>query len=145
MEEREDLFGRHQDGHEIPLKIGLSVLEQAEGMWMVAILHDLTVQRGLLEQMRLLSAALAAAANGIAISDPSGVCNWVNPGFTRITGYEPADIVGQRLSRLKSGVHEAAFFKDLWATIQSGRSWHGEITNATSSATSTSRSRPFRR
>ena len=129
MEDREDLVGRHKDGREIPLKIGLSVLEQADGMWMVVILHDLTAQRAILERMRLLGAALAAAANGIAISDPTGVCQWVNPGFTRITGYAPDDIVGQRLSRLKSGVHDAAFFEELWATIQSGRPWQGEITN----------------
>ncbi len=129
MEDREDLLGRHKDGREIPLKIGLSVLEQADGMWMVAIFHDLSAQRAMLERMRLLGAALAAAANGIAISDPTGVCQWVNPGFTRITGYEPDDIVGQRLSRLKSGVHDAAFFEELWATIQSGRPWQGEITN----------------
>ena len=129
MEDREDLVGRRRDGLEIPLKIGLSMLEQADGMWMVAILHDLTAQRAMLERMRLLGAALAAAANGIAISDPSGVCQWVNPGFTRITGYAPDEIVGQRLSRLKSGVHDAAFFEELWATIQSGRPWQGEITN----------------
>jgi PAS domain S-box-containing protein len=32
-------------------------------------------------------------------------------------------------SMLKSGVHDDQFYADLWQTIQSGESWHGELTN----------------
>ena len=81
------------------------------------------------EQIRLLSAAIGSAASAVAISDPKGVCLWVNPAFTRITGYSPEEIVGQPLSRLKSGAHDEAFYASLWETILAGEAWHGEIVN----------------
>jgi PAS domain S-box-containing protein len=126
---RLDLAGRHKDGHEIPLEIGLSLLNTPAGTWLMTSLHDLTVQRTMTERLHLLGTALAAAANGIAISDAEGVCQWINPGFTRITGYRDDEMIGRRFSKLKSGVHDAAFFADLWQTITSGRPWYGEIVN----------------
>lgn len=129
MEGRTNLFGLHRDGHTIPLAIGLSVIESEGSRWAMAIVHDLTAQHAMTEQLRLLGAALESAANGIAITDTQGVCQWINSAFERITGYGRGQIVGQRMSILKSGVHDDAFFKDLWATITAGRPWHGEIHN----------------
>jgi diguanylate cyclase (GGDEF)-like protein/PAS domain S-box-containing protein len=81
------------------------------------------------EQLRLQIAALNAAANAIVISDRDGNCIWVNPAFTVLTGYEPEEILGQKLSKLKSGVQEDKFYQDLWKTILGGSVWHGEIIN----------------
>ncbi len=123
------LAGRHRDGHDIPLEIGLSALETSEGLWVMAIAHDLSGRQEQLERIRLLGTALEAAATAVAISDPQGVCLWVNPAFTTLTGYEADEIVGRPLSVLKSGVHDAAFYGELWATILAGQAWHGQIVN----------------
>ena len=58
------------------------------------------------EQLRLQTAALNAAANAIVITDRNGNCIWVNPAFTVLSGYEPEEILGQKLSKLKSGVQD---------------------------------------
>ena len=81
------------------------------------------------EQLRLQIAALNAAANAIVITDRTGTCIWVNPAFTLITGYGPEEIIGQKLSKLKSGVQKEAFYGDLWQTILGGKNWQGEIIN----------------
>ncbi|MEI8257701.1 MAG: PAS domain S-box protein, partial [Deltaproteobacteria bacterium] len=120
---------RRKDGRTVPVEIGLSVIETPEGPWVVAIVHDVSAREAMIEQLALLGTALGAAANGIAISDARGVCEWINPGFTAITGYRPEDIVGKPLSLLRSGAHDKDFFRELWTTITAGRSWHGEITN----------------
>ncbi len=78
---------------------------------------------------RLQSVALAAAANGVVITDTAGVVQWVNPAFTHITGYMFAEIVGQHTRLLRSGQHPPEFYADLWRTVQAGHVWHGEITN----------------
>jgi len=80
-------------------------------------------------QLRLQSTALGAAANGIVITDVDGTILWVNPAFTRLTGYDALDAIGQKTSMLKSGKHPPAFYDDLWSTIRSGKVWHGELTN----------------
>ncbi len=95
----------------------------------VVVARDVTAGHRADEQVRLLSAAIGSAATAVAISDPSGVCLWVNPAFTRTTGYSPEEIVGQPLSRLKSGAHDTAFYAGLWRTILSGEAWEGEIVN----------------
>ena len=80
-------------------------------------------------QLHLQSAALNAAANAIVITDREGTCIWVNPAFTRVSGYSSEEMIGQKLSKLKSGVQDEAFYRDLWQTILGGDEWHGEIIN----------------
>ncbi len=77
----------------------------------------------------LQSAALEAAANAIIISDRQGLCIWVNPAFTKITGYSFDEILGEKLSKLKSGVQGIDFYRNLWEVILRGEIWNGEIVN----------------
>jgi len=79
--------------------------------------------------INLQSAALEAAANAIIISDRQGLCIWVNPAFTRITGYSFDEMLGEKLSKLKSGVQDIDFYRDMWETILKGNVWNGEIVN----------------
>jgi PAS domain S-box-containing protein len=81
------------------------------------------------QHLRLQGTALESAANAIVISDREGRVTWVNPAFTRMTGYTLDEAMGQNLRLLKSGQHEPAFYQELWGTILSGRVWHGEIVN----------------
>ncbi len=79
--------------------------------------------------LRLQANALQAAANGIVITDRDGTIQWVNPAFTRLTGYSAAEAIGQNPRVLKSGRHDAAYYKQLWSTVLAGRVWQGEIVN----------------
>ncbi|HEY90117.1 MAG TPA: PAS domain S-box protein [Thermoflexia bacterium] len=81
------------------------------------------------ETGRLQAAALNAAANGIVITDSNGTINWVNPAFTKLTGYAFEEAVGQNPRLLQSGEHDQAFFKELWEKVVAGQPWHGEIVN----------------
>jgi PAS domain S-box-containing protein len=81
------------------------------------------------QRLHLQSTALESAANAIVITDREGRITWVNPAFTRLTGYTTAEAIGQNPRLLKSGRHDQAFYKQLWETIVSGRVWHGEMVN----------------
>lgn len=81
------------------------------------------------DQARLQSAALSATANGVLIADAQGIVQWVNPAFTRMTGYTVDEMVGQTTRLLRSGVHSADFYADLWRTVAQGEVWHGEMVN----------------
>lgn len=82
---------------------------------------------GYMNQLR--TAALESAGNGIVITDPRGTIEWMNPAFTRMTGYWFSELVGKNPRILKSGEQDGAFYEQLWRTILSGEVWHGEITN----------------
>ena len=80
-------------------------------------------------RLQLQSTALAAAGNGVMITDSSGGILWVNPAFTTLTGYTPEEVIGSNPRILKSGHQDAAFYQDFWQTILSGRVWRGEFVN----------------
>ena len=77
----------------------------------------------------LPQAALEAIANGVLITDAQGIILWVNAAFTRTTGYSADEVIGQTPRLLKSGEHSPDFYRELWSTISSGRSWTGDMTN----------------
>jgi two-component system cell cycle sensor histidine kinase/response regulator CckA len=77
----------------------------------------------------LQAAALSTASNAIIITDQTGKMIWVNEAFTTMTGYTPKEAIGQTPRLLKSGQHDAAFYRDFWKTISSGQTWRGEFTN----------------
>lgn len=76
-----------------------------------------------------LSAAIEEAGETIVITDTAGTIVYVNPAFERITGYSQAEALGQNPRMLKSGRHDEVFYRQLWATLQSGEAWHGHLIN----------------
>jgi PAS domain S-box-containing protein len=81
------------------------------------------------EAIRLQAVALESAANAIVITNRAGHIIWVNAAFTALTGYTAEEAIGQSPRLLQSGVHDPAFYEQLWQTILSGQVWHSEITN----------------
>ncbi|WP_239618101.1 bifunctional diguanylate cyclase/phosphodiesterase [Cohnella mopanensis] len=53
----------------------------------------------------------------------------VNPAFSTITGYEPSEVIGRTPSMLKSGLQDAEFYVEMWASIHKDGQWQGEIWN----------------
>jgi len=92
-------------------------------------ISDVTEKKLAADRLRLQSLALESAANAIVITDHDGVIEWVNPAFTKLTGYPFAEAYGQRSSMLKSDRHDKAFYEELWRTILAGEVWHGELIN----------------
>jgi two-component system sensor histidine kinase/response regulator len=101
-----------------------------------ALTADLVRQR---EQSQLeLQQALADLANQkfaldqhaiVTVTDAQGVITYANDKFCEISGYARAELLGQNHRMLKSDAHPPEFFAAMWATISSGRVWHGEISN----------------
>jgi two-component system NtrC family sensor kinase len=91
--------------------------------------RDIAARRQAGARLRVQSAALEAAANGIVITDAEGTIEWVNPAFTAMTGYSPEEAIGRTPRILKSGQHGQAFYESLWATVLDGRVWRHEIVN----------------
>lgn len=80
------------------------------------------------QQTRLLSSALAAAGNGVMITNVRGKIQWVNPAFIRLSGYSRDELIGQTPRILKSGVQSADYYRALWDAIGRGETWSSETT-----------------
>lgn len=81
------------------------------------------------EQMQIFASAVGQTADAVMITDPHGVIEYVNPAFTRITGYTPDEVRGRPPAFLKSGQHDGAFYKRLWDTILGGNVFRDELIN----------------
>ena len=90
----------------------------------IAIVSSETRQR-----LSLLRAGFHAAANAVMVTDVQGTIQWINPAFTRLTGYEPEEVMGQTPRLLKSGRQDRDFYRQLWETIMAGNVWQGELIN----------------
>ena len=119
----------HGSGTEIPFYFTASCIEFAGERCILGTAVDISAPTGADNQRRALTTALEAAANGIAITGPTGTIEWVNPAFTEMTGFTLEEAIGNNHRLLKSGKQSREFYEALWQTISSGRVWQGEITN----------------
>lgn len=77
-------------------------------------------------KLKLLGSALSAAANAVFITDQSGKFCWANQAFQRLSGYAPDEILGMTPRILNSGKQDEVYYRNLWATILSGKTWSDE-------------------
>ncbi len=95
----------------------------------VAVIRDVTDRHLAEREMRRLSTAIGQSSDAVVITDTSGAIEYVNPAFERVTGYTSAEVLGQNPRILKSGVQGPAFYAAMWATLTSGQSFVGDLTN----------------
>ena len=74
-----------------------------------------------------IAAIAFESQNGIIITDNKSVILKTNKAFTRITGYEEKEMLGECPVLLQSGEQDSAFYDQLWADLNTHGSWQGEI------------------
>ena len=96
---------------------------------LLVIGRDTTEQHDSRARLEVLDAALQVAPTAWLITDVRGVIQWVNPAFTKMSGYSLREAVGKKPSLMKSGHHSAGFYRNLWQTLAEGHTWQGEMCN----------------
>ncbi|HLP78548.1 MAG TPA: PAS domain S-box protein, partial [Candidatus Paceibacterota bacterium] len=113
----------------IPVFASFSEVEIHGHKLLLVLARDITERKRAEEQLRKLSLAVEQSPTSILITDSAGNIEYVNPKFTKVTGYSLEEVRGKNPRFLKSGKMPPDFYRELWETITSGNEWHGELQN----------------
>ncbi|MBF0538264.1 MAG: PAS domain-containing sensor histidine kinase [Nitrospirae bacterium] len=136
--ERLKKIGTHNFEFHLKRDDGVHFIEaRVSGIWdkqttlvgYVVMIKDTTQHRAEQERMRRLIRSVESAGESVVITDTSGVIEYVNPSFTRLTGYEAGEVIGKKSNLLRSGLNSDDLYKELWYTILGGDIWNGEVTD----------------
>jgi PAS domain S-box-containing protein len=70
-----------------------------------------------------------AMEHALYVTDTDGTITFVNPAFTEMTGFEPAEAIGETPAILKSDYHDDEYYEQLWNTITAGDVWNKSVVN----------------
>lgn len=83
----------------------------------------------MLQELRLAQTVFDHALEAITVTDADGRIRLVNRSFEVTTGYSSAEVVGGTPAILKSGLHDADFYRAFWLALREKGGWSGEIFN----------------
>ncbi len=126
---RFDWVCRRRDGEDFLAEVSLTAIELGGHKVLLATVTDVTEVRQSEEQLQLRDSALKATVNGMLITDNRGRIVWVNPSFTKLTGYSAREAVGQSLHLVMSSSQNIETYEQMLAAVLSGKSWREEITS----------------
>jgi two-component system CheB/CheR fusion protein len=90
---------------------------------------DVSAWREGQDRGRLAVSVFENTREGILITDARRRIVSVNPAFTAITQYQPAEVLGRTPAMLQSGRHDQLFYRALWDAVYVRGEWQGEIWN----------------
>ena len=93
------------------------------------VLSDTSESKRKEEKIVQLSQAVEQSPVLVVIANREGNIEYVNPKFSEVTGYTREEVIGRTPRILKSGEMSMAGYKEMWATITSGKEWRGEFHN----------------
>jgi PAS domain S-box-containing protein len=81
------------------------------------------------ESLMRLGLAIESMEESVVITDRDGTIQYVNPAFTKISGYDRGEVVGRNPRAWNSGRQGDGFYREMWAQLAQGRIWQGTLTN----------------
>ena len=118
-----------RDGRKIAVEFVCNVYQAGDKKVIQCNIRDITARKRAEATQTLLATAIEQAAETIVITDIHGTVQYANPAFERISGYTREEAVGKTPRILKSGKHDAAFYRQMWDVLESGQMWSGHFVN----------------
>ncbi|OIQ92890.1 nitrogen fixation regulatory protein [mine drainage metagenome] len=80
-------------------------------------------------QLQKLTQAVEQSSTSIVITNLEAEIEYVNPAFTKLTGYGIEEVIGKNPRILQSGITPTSVYPELWKNLTSKTPWHGELCN----------------
>lgn len=86
---------RRRDNSLVPVQVNVSLITYNGKQVFCVNVKDITERKCTEAELLRLALVVQKTQNAVMISDPEGIIQWVNEGFTRLTGYNPEDVIGK--------------------------------------------------
>jgi len=93
----------------------------------IAVARDITEEIQKEDALLRFHNIAEGSVNPVLITDITGKMTYVNPAFTKITGYSKEELLGRNPRMFGSGKYGRKFWDKVWAVISSGKVWFGEV------------------
>lgn len=120
---------RARDGSEMLVEITSHAVAWNDRRARLVMAHDVTARVTAEREARQLSRAVEHSPAPVIIANRAGDIEYVNPAFTRVTGYSAGEATGQNPRFLQSGLTPPEEYRRLWTTLMSGGTWRGKFQN----------------
>ena len=95
-----------------------------------AQIASVAIQRARSEQaLQLASSVFESSSEAIVITGADNRILAVNPAFSRVTGFDAAEVIGVDPKILGSGRNDPAIYRNMWRALRDNGQWSGEILN----------------
>lgn len=120
-----------KNGEAYHVEWNISPVRDAAGVirHFVSVQRDVTARVQAEKERNLLAQALNASNDAILITDHQLSIVFANQAVETLTGYTCRELLGQSPMVLRSGLHEAAFYDDLQASLARGEGFRGTFIN----------------
>ena len=128
----DDIRMQHRDGHWVSMEVrGKVIRRDTEGAPLLTLgtMVDISQRKAAEAEQRLAAVVFTGISDGICITDPGGKILLINAAFSKVTGYSASEVLNQNPKILRSGIHGAEFYRDMWDCLNRHDNWQGEITN----------------
>lgn len=103
--------------------------EEGEPEWVSGTHTEVTDKKAAEESLLQAASVFEYANEGIMITGPDGTIQNANLALSNITGYDREEVIGKNPRVFSSGVHDDAYFKEMWKSLSEHGNWTNEIWN----------------
>jgi sigma-B regulation protein RsbU (phosphoserine phosphatase) len=122
-----EVTGKRKDGTTFPLHLAIGEAWVGKKRLFAAVIHDLTARKQTEAKLLTLSSAVEQSPAAVMIANAKGIIEYVNPSFTRLTGYTSEELVGESPSLLRSAGTSLDQYRRLQAALLKASEWREEI------------------
>jgi len=122
---------KHKDGSWVwILDKGKTIFdEEGNAVRMMGVHVDITKSEELRMELHKLKKIIEHSPLSIVITNETGKIEYVNPWFSKVTGYSSEEALQQNPRILKSELTSALEYEELWKTLMNKKLWKGRFKN----------------
>ena len=117
------------DGRKIPIELRLVLVWDDHGTFegILGVARDISQQRRAEKDLRMAATVFEHSTSAILITDPAGYIVQANEAFSRVSGYEVAQVLDQLPTMLTVDEQQQAHLAYVVKQLHTRGSWEGEV------------------